>query len=124
MHLVIWGGTEGEAVTGEVLTKRNCLELEKSQLGLNCSFPRIACILEKLQRLGKAGMDASFQGFLSSRAGTSDMDFMKPNLCEKEEAHLGSAAVLCLKSLLLSSCLLLTNREIVNYAGVQVFCFL
>lgn len=68
-------------------------------------------------------MDASFWGFLSSGAGTSDVEFMKPNLCEKEEAHLGSAAVLCLKSLLSSSCLLLTNREIVNCAGLQAFFF-
>ena len=44
------------------------------------------------------------------------MVFMKPNLCEKEKARLGSTAVLYLKSLLSSSCLLPTNTEIVNDA--------
>lgn len=54
----------------------NCLGLEKSQLALNFSS-LIVCVLEKLRRLDKTGMDASFWGYLSTRAVTSGIEFTK-----------------------------------------------
>lgn len=102
----------------EFLTRRNCLGLEKSQLGLNCSSPRPACILEKLEAgLGRYG--CFIWGFLSSRAGTSDMEFMKPTLWSGRSSF---RTCCCSMPEQLAVIKLFTSNR-VNYARLHFFFF-